>query len=47
MTGEPVCGPEILSEEELVGNRENMWASSCRANWTGRTTASAAPILQR
>jgi predicted acyl esterase len=25
ITGEPVCGPEVLSEEELVKNRENMW----------------------
>ena len=25
VTGEPVCGPEVLSEEELIGNRENMW----------------------
>jgi predicted acyl esterase len=25
VTGEPVCGPEVLSEEELVKNRENMW----------------------
>jgi uncharacterized protein len=25
LTGEPVCGPEILSEEELIKNRENMW----------------------
>lgn len=25
VTGEPVCGPEILSEEELIKNRENMW----------------------
>jgi predicted acyl esterase len=26
ITGELVCGPETLSEEELVANRENMWA---------------------
>ena len=25
LTGELVCGPETLSEEELVKNRENMW----------------------
>lgn len=25
LTGELVCGPETLSEEELVRNRENMW----------------------
>ena len=25
VTGEPVCGPEILSEDELIKNRENMW----------------------
>ena len=25
MTGEPVCGPETLSEDELIENRENMW----------------------
>jgi len=25
VTGEPVCGPEILSEDELIANRENMW----------------------
>ncbi|MBI3371036.1 MAG: CocE/NonD family hydrolase [Betaproteobacteria bacterium] len=25
ITGEPVCGPDVLSEEELVRNRENMW----------------------
>jgi predicted acyl esterase len=27
ITGELVCGPETLSEEELVKNRENLWAS--------------------
>jgi uncharacterized protein len=26
VTGDLVCGPETLSEEELVRNRENMWA---------------------
>ena len=26
ITGELVCGPETLSEQELVANRENMWA---------------------
>ena len=26
VTGELVCGPETLPEEELVANRENMWA---------------------
>ena len=26
LTGELVCGPETLSEEELVRNRENLWA---------------------
>jgi predicted acyl esterase len=25
VTGEPVCGPETLSEDELIENRENMW----------------------
>ena len=25
VTGELVCGPETLSEEQLVNNRENMW----------------------
>jgi predicted acyl esterase len=25
VTGEPVCGPEVLSDEELAKNRENMW----------------------
>jgi predicted acyl esterase len=25
VTGEPVCGPETLSEDELIKNRENMW----------------------
>src|SRR5256885_10050527 len=24
-TGEPVCGPETLSEDELLRNREDMW----------------------
>jgi predicted acyl esterase len=27
ITGELVCGPETLSEEELVKNREDLWAS--------------------
>ena len=27
VTGELVCGPETLSEEELVRNRENLWAN--------------------
>src|SRR3990172_8300286 len=27
ITGELVCGPETLSEEELVKNRENLWQS--------------------
>ncbi len=27
ITGELVCGPETLSEEELAKNRENMWGS--------------------
>ena len=27
VTGELVCGPETLSEEDLVKNRENMWGS--------------------
>jgi hypothetical protein len=27
VTGELVCGPETLSEEELVKNREDLWAS--------------------
>jgi len=26
VTGETVCGPETLSDDELVKNRENMWA---------------------
>ena len=26
ITGELVCGPETLTEEQLVANRENMWA---------------------
>jgi predicted acyl esterase len=26
LTGELVCGPETLTEEQLVANRENMWA---------------------
>ena len=26
VTGDTVCGPETLSEDELVKNRENMWA---------------------
>jgi len=25
VTGEPVCGPETLSDDELIRNRENMW----------------------
>ena len=29
VTGELVCGPETLSEEELVKNREDMWGESC------------------
>ena len=33
-TGEPVCGPEILGEAELVKNRENMWqAFLSRERW--------------
>ena len=26
VTGDTVCGPETLADEELAGNRENMWA---------------------
>ncbi len=31
VTGELVCGPETLSEEELAQNREDMWAGLPRA----------------
>src|SRR6185369_1770841 len=27
VTGELVCGPETLSEEQLLNNRENMWGA--------------------
>jgi uncharacterized protein len=32
-TGELVCGPETLSEEELGRNRENMWQSFLSREW--------------
>ncbi|MBW8905169.1 MAG: CocE/NonD family hydrolase [Betaproteobacteria bacterium] len=32
-TGELVCGPETLSEEELARNREDMWQSFLSREW--------------
>jgi predicted acyl esterase len=32
-TGELVCGPETLSEEELAANREDMWQSFLSREW--------------
>jgi len=32
-TGELVCGPETLSEEELTRNREDMWQSFLSREW--------------
>jgi uncharacterized protein len=32
-TGELVCGPETLSEEELARNREDMWRSFLSREW--------------
>jgi putative CocE/NonD family hydrolase len=35
VTGEWACGPETLSEEELVANRENMWKELVSHEWDG------------
>jgi predicted acyl esterase len=35
ITGEWACGPETLSEEELVANRENMWKELVSHEWDG------------
>lgn len=35
LTGEWACGPETLSEEELVANRENMWNELVTHEWDG------------
>ena len=34
ITGELACGPETLSEEQLVKNRENMWAEVLKRDLT-------------
>ncbi len=35
LTGELACGPETLSDAELVNNRENMWANLSAKNLDG------------
>jgi predicted acyl esterase len=46
-TGEPVCGPEILSDSELLKNREDMWqAFLSRETWDGYY-AERSPDLSR
>lgn len=35
ITGEWACGPETLSEEELIANREDMWKELVSHEWDG------------
>ena len=36
ISGEAVCGPEVLSEEELVNHRENIWGELLARELDGR-----------
>jgi len=48
LTGELVCGPQTLSEQELAGNRENMWQEMLDRemidNWYRERTADLSAI---